>query len=176
MLVLMAGLPGTGKSTITRELARRTGGHILDKDVVRQALFAPGRIDYSTEQNDRVVRAMLEAAGYLLEHNPQLYVFLDGRVFSRSYQVEDVIAFAEGVGTPWRILECVCSEQAARRRLAADVEAANHHAENRNFDLYKELKRHFEPITRPKVVLDTDQPIETCVQTAIEGINARVTV
>jgi predicted kinase len=38
-LVIMAGLPGTGKSTISRVLAAEVGGLVLDKDNVRAALF-----------------------------------------------------------------------------------------------------------------------------------------
>ena len=52
MIVLMAGLPATGKSTLARELGRRTSGRVLSKDEVRHALFLPGEIEYSTGQDD----------------------------------------------------------------------------------------------------------------------------
>ena len=43
MIVLMAGLPGTGKTTLARELAQRTQGALLSKDEIRAALFSPKR-------------------------------------------------------------------------------------------------------------------------------------
>lgn len=170
MLVLMAGLPGTGKSTLARELAQRTDGHVLDKDDIREALFGPDHVEYSTAQDEVVVRLMLESAAWLLQKKPGLRIFLDGRVFSRSAQIKDVAEFAERVGTPWRIIECVCSEQTARRRLEQDSANGAHVAENRDFALYQEVKRRFQPICHEKTVVDTDQPIALCVERALQAI------
>jgi predicted kinase len=44
----MAGLPGTGKSTLARVLANDLGGVVLDKDVIRAALFPAALIEYSS--------------------------------------------------------------------------------------------------------------------------------
>ena len=129
MIVMMAGLPGTGKSTVARALAERIKGAVLDKDVIRAALFAPSHIEYSREQDDFCQAIMLQAAAYLLGKNPSLHVILDGRTFSRRYQRERVFEFCSRLGTRWAILECVCSEQIALRRLeeaALEQQAPGH--------------------------------------------------
>ena len=62
MIVLMAGLPGTGKSTLAQALASCFKGAVLSKDEIRHSLFAPGDIEYSTEQDDFVMEIMLQTA------------------------------------------------------------------------------------------------------------------
>jgi dephospho-CoA kinase len=91
MIVLLAGLPGTGKSTLARELAMRTGGRVVSKDEIRHSLFAEEEIEYSSRQDDFCQHIMLETAGYLLQQNQQRFIFLDGRPFLRRYQIENVI-------------------------------------------------------------------------------------
>lgn len=157
MIILMAGLPGTGKTTL------------LSKDEIRAAVFSANDIEYSTTQDDFVMELMLEAARSLLEKVPTRRVFLDGRTFSRRYQVERVLEIARDVHQPYRIIECICSDESARRRL--DVEPdATHPAHNRTFALYLEVKDRFEPITYPKTTISTDQPLEQCVQRAMAAL------
>ena len=169
MLILMAGFPGTGKSTLSRALAAELGGTVLDKDVTRAALFPPADIEYSTEQDEFVMRVMLKVAGYVFRKDPARYVFLDGRTFSRRYQLDRATGYAEAIGQPWRIIECVCTEESARKRLTED---AAHLAANRNFSLYLKVKARFEEITIPKTVVDTDQPLAECVKIAKASLAA----
>ena len=166
----MAGLPGTGKTTLARELASRTQGAVLSKDEIRAALFAPEDVEYSAKQDDFVMEVMLEAARFLLKKNPDRKVFLDGRTFSRRYQIDRVLSVAGDLTQPWTIIECVCSEESARRRL--DLEAdLSHPAANRTFALYLEVKSRFEPIPYAKTTISTDQPLEQCLQQALAALN-----
>jgi predicted kinase len=167
MIVLMAGLPGTGKSTLARELAARTSGRVLSKDEFRHAIFLPAEIEYSSRQDDFCLQLMLETAEYLFSRNPLLVIFLDGRPFSRSYQIENVLAAADRMRQPWRILECVCSEQTAKQRLESDAATGVHPAGNRGYELYRHVKARFEFISFPKHLIDTDQPLEACIHTAL---------
>jgi predicted kinase len=172
MLVLMAGLPGTGKSTLASALAERTSGRVVSKDEIRHAVFRPHEIEYSSRQDDFCLQVMLETAKYLLARDPARVILLDGRPFSRRYQIENVIATAGSLQQPWRILECVCSKETARRRLAADVEGGAHIAGNRNFQLYLEVRSRFEEITRSKTLIDTDATLEDCIEQALRALRS----
>jgi predicted kinase len=166
MIVIMAGLPGTGKSTVARALAERLKGAVLDKDIIRAALFAPSHIEYSREQDDFCQEIMQQAAAYLLGKNPSLHVILDGRTFSRRYHRERVFEFCSRLGTRWAILECVCSEQIALRRLEEAALEQKHPAMNRTPELYHQIQKVWEPIERRKLVIDTGDSLDSCAERA----------
>lgn len=162
--VLLAGLPATGKSTLARALQERLGGIILDKDRVRSALFPGAATDYTREQDDLCMRAILDAAASLTVHRRAEYILLDGRTFSRKTQLDEVIAAAGLSGATWRILHLFCSDEVADSRLSkVDPE---HPARNRDMELYRRVKENFEPIVYPKVELDTSDGVEGIVDTA----------
>ena len=170
MIVLRAGLPGTGKTTLARELAARIGGRVISKDEIRHALFSADEIEYSSRQDDFCLAVMLETASYLLGQHSSCTVFLDGRPFSRRYQIDNVVNAAASLHQSWRIFECVCAEEVARQRLEKQSAMGAHPAGNRNFQLYLDVRSRFEAITLSKTVIDTEQSLESCVQLALTGL------
>ncbi|MBY0514360.1 MAG: AAA family ATPase [Gemmataceae bacterium] len=163
-LVAMAGLPGTGKSTIAARLAAELGGVVMSKDVVRAALFPPAVLDYSREQDDATMFAVLAAARLL---RPRCPVVLDGRTFLNAYQVRDLLAPYPDT----RVIECVCADDVAKERLKRDLVAGTHPAKNRTFALYLERKATAEPLTIPRLTLDTGTvPLDECVARALAYI------
>jgi adenylylsulfate kinase len=165
MLVAMAGLPGTGKSTLAARLAAQLGGVVLSKDAARAALFPPPVLDFSAGQDDLVMEAVFKAAGHILRADPRRVVLHDGRTFLGPGQVRDLLGLAASLGEPPSVIECVCGEAVARDRLERDRALGVHPAGNRTYDLYLALKDRAEPIAVPHLVLDTGQiPLDDCVR------------
>lgn len=154
-LLAMAGLPGTGKSTLARALAARLHAHVLDKDVVRAALFGPQHVDFTREQDDLVVRAMYDAAAYLKRAGRVPFVILDGRTYVRRDARDALAAFAGAADLPWCFVECRCSPPIALGRIASDLQNDAHLALNRSAELYRALSAERDPIEVEHVVVDT---------------------
>jgi hypothetical protein len=51
-----------------------------------------------------------------------------------------------------------------------EEQAEEHPAENRDYALYQRVKAGFEEITLPKTIINTDHPIEACVQEALKAL------
>jgi adenylylsulfate kinase len=137
MLNVMAGLPGTGKSTIAARLAEELGAMVLNKDTVRAALFPPPVLDYSAEQDDICLEAIYHAAACIFIAFPGRAVILDGRTFLRGKQVDDLLHLASDIGEIPRIIESIYEDTVAKQRLEKDQSQGGHPAANRTFALYQ---------------------------------------
>jgi predicted kinase len=169
--VLFAGLPGTGKSTLARAIAERLGAAVLDKDRVRGALFPGALTDYTAQQDELCMRAMLEAAAYLTELQRVEYIFFDGRTFSRQAQIEDVLRAAARAGARWRIVHVKCADAVAEERLARSD--PSHPAQNRDAALYRRIQQHFEPIAQAKLEVDTTSGTHAVLTVVEEYISVK---
>jgi adenylylsulfate kinase len=157
MIIIMAGLPATGKSALARLLASELNGIVMDKDAVRAALFSSA-VNYTREQDDLCMECIYMAARSVAASIP---VFIDGRPFAARVQMERAI---EAAGERWCLIETVCSDETARKRIEA---AESHLAANRTFELYLSMKARFEEIVVPRLTVDTDQPLVECLEACL---------
>ena len=173
MLIAMAGLPGSGKSTVAACLAERLGAVVLDKDRVRAVLFPPRVLDYSAVQDDIAMAAIFQVAAAILQADPERIVILDGRTFLRPGQLQSLLDLAASLDETPRIIECICDNAVAKERLERDLVRGDHLAGNRSFALHQELKVAAVPLTVSRLVLDTGQlSFNECVRQCLDYLGA----
>ena len=148
MLIVLSGLPGVGKTTIARELARSLDAVHLRIDSIEQALREAG--------------VVVEAEGYLVAHA----VAADNLRVGRSV-IADCVNPWPLTRDAWRAVgercsvsvlevEVVCSDQAEHRRRVESREAdiAGH-----RLPTWQEVvDRDYRPWDRRPLVIDTAHP------------------
>lgn len=163
MIIAMAGLPGTGKSTLARSLAEKLPAIVFNKDTIRAALFPAEEIDHSYGQDDFVVNILLKAAEYCFQKDPEKFAIIDGRTFTKKVQVDALVKYANDFNRELKIISCTCSDKVARARIEHDMTANKHPASDRDFSLYQRLKVQSEPLQYPHLSVDTSNSLESCV-------------
>lgn len=155
LVVQMHGEPGSGKSTVARELAPLIRAVVLDKDVTKAALLRSGvdeaaaagvAYEIHFSQADELVR---------LGHS----VVLDSPVFWPAVE-RRWLEVARRAGSPAILIECACPDVAERERRLATRAALESQPRER-----LDLRRHAGAAPtgfQPRVVLDTSRaPRET---------------
>jgi aminoglycoside phosphotransferase family enzyme/predicted kinase len=146
-LVVVTGLPGTGKSTLARGLAERAGFTVIRSDVVRKELAgqpaaAPAPINggiYSPEWTERTYAECLRRAEALLFEGRRLIV--DANFLTEDRRRE----FLDAAGrwaVPALMLVCEADPAAVRRRLDNRVGDAS----DATWAVYQDVAEHWEPL------------------------------
>ena len=115
-LVILCGLPGTGKSHFARALTGRAPSFVwVNSDYCRKLLVSGGQPDYSREEHQRVFAAMHALVAELLSAGHPV-------VFDATNLNEEVrrplYAAADGAGVAPVIIRFTAARSLARQRLA----------------------------------------------------------
>jgi predicted kinase len=164
-VIVLAGLPGAGKSTLATALVRRLpDARVLDKDQVRHALFAP--CDYTSAERDVVFAALLDAARYHLGRGR--VVIFDGLTFSRRAQVAAVERVAGDAGAFRAVIVCDVPVEVAIERCEADAAAGDGHlASNRDGELVRRVASEMEEPAGDYLTLDMTSDTDRLVEQAL---------
>jgi predicted kinase len=171
---VFCGLPGSGKSAISSELAEALDIVSINSDVVRKKMFGlrlresvPGPVDqgiYRTEASQRVYDRLLSSARAELQKGRS--VILDA-TYSASNNRQKVLRLAHDSGAHILFVECRAPEAVLHNRLRQREHIPSvSDARVAHFDT---LKSRFDPLTevpaRHHLWLDTTEPPEDCLNT-----------
>jgi predicted kinase len=165
-LIVLAGLPAVGKSTIAREVARRTGATWLRIDSMDQAIWASGTAP--ADLRDWTVRAAQSiAADNLLLGRDVVADCVNDWAGGRKLWSET----GERVGVTVRWLEVICGDLGEHRRR---VETRKTNVDGLTLpDWPAVLARQFDPWEQARIVLDTaHKDPESSVEEALAALEA----
>lgn len=150
MLIVFAGLPGTGKSTIARALTDRLGAVWLRIDSIEQAIRAAGILPPGGE----IGPAGYDVARRLAADNlPLGHTVIADSVNPLVLTRDAWRAVAAAAGRPCLEIEVRCSDTAEHRRR---VETRPAEVAGLTLPDWVAVRaRHFEPWTQPRLLLDT---------------------
>lgn len=152
LLVLMCGLPGSGKTTLARLLAPRLRALHWDKDALRALLFPPEAFRYDRELNDGCMELLYTAAAYALRRaGPDGAIVLDGRPYTLRSQRRRAVQAAAAAGARAVFVLCTAPLEILKQRAAGA-----HPAPDRGPDLVTRLAAEMEPFDEEDpIVIDT---------------------
>lgn len=163
MLIIVCGLPGTGKTFLSKELAVRLGAEHLSTDSIRMRLL--DRRTYSEEEKKAVYRAMADEAGRLVAAGRD--VVADATFYRREYR-DMMKAVAEKGGTGFYAVLCVLDEGKVAGRI--DARRAAGSESEADFKVYMALKGKFEPFSGEHLEVDMSLPISQAVKAVMQYV------
>ncbi len=165
MLVLVCGLPATGKSTVSRNIATKLKATILSTDIIRKKLFS--KPTYSSEEKRLIYKTMLLVAEYLLRSDRN--VVLDGTFYKRSLR-QKVYNVSKKTGSRLAIVECRATNNNIKRRMGRRSKRKNDPSDA-DYEVYKKIRGEFEPISRKHLVLDTSKSKQKNIEEISRHLN-----
>ena len=158
--MLVTGPPAAGKSTLGAALATSLGFPMIDKDVIKEALFetlGTGNREWSRELSQASFRVMLDVAREI-----------DAAILVGNFSLEAAPTLAEWFPPPIEVF-CRCPPD----ELVARIKARKRHAGHLDDETAREVARGVpssEPLALggPLLEVDTSRPVE--VENVVEWV------
>jgi aminoglycoside phosphotransferase family enzyme/predicted kinase len=178
-LLMVGGLPGTGKSTLARGLSERAGFELIRSDVVRKELAGLAGSDrvpaafgegiYCPDWNERTYAECLRRAELLLFEGKR--VLVDASFRAEKWRRKFLDA-ATGLGVAGVILLCTAEPDTVRARL----QGRRNDASDADWDVYRKLAESWQKpgaLTRQTMwEIATNGTQEQAVSRALEVLRA----
>lgn len=153
-LVLLSGLPGSGKTTFAAQLAPRLDACVLESDLVRRELFPKRR--YTRKESGAVFAEVRARAERALEEGRDVIVDATNL---RERERQGFLELAERRGAPVVAVRLTAPDAVVRERLSGPRGGAS----EANIGVYNRMRGEEEPFRVPCVQVDSRYCVEASV-------------
>lgn len=151
MIVLLAGLPGVGKSTAAARLAGPLEAVIVDRDDIKERVIPHRYLTHSSLQTRFAGDVAFKVVEAILSENSSPKILVDGHTFSRTTDIERYRSLCVRFEASLFVVLCTAQEDVIRHRIIADHVGI---AKERTWEKYLEVRTRFEPIPGNVIHLD----------------------
>ncbi|MEK4385553.1 AAA family ATPase [Solibacillus sp. FSL W7-1464] len=171
LFVQMSGFPGSGKSTLSRQIAKRTGAVIVDHDIVKSSLLTSfeeipiekklaGKIAYNVDWS--LVEFHLSQGQNVVLDSPCLY----------QEMVERGIGLSKKYNAAYKYVECYLNDYQeinnrlqSRNRMVSQIEKAS------SEEIFKfTIENSKKPDEGSYIIVNTKDPLESYIDRVIDFI------
>jgi predicted kinase len=146
MIVVVFGLPGTGKSFFSKHFAEEAGARHLNTDIIREKLDLKGRYDKKAKQ--LVYKELHKRTRKEVQNGSD--VIVDG-TFHKYQRRKEITEMANEKNVQIHFIEVKATDETVKERL----EKNRKHSEA-DFEVYEKIKRSFEPVEEDHLELWSD--------------------
>ena len=165
VLIVVSGLPGTGKSSFSNRLAERVPVVVVESDAMRKAMV-PSPL-YTAEESARLFQAIHGLIDLLLERC--VPVLLDATSLVEADR-EHLYQIAGRHSAKVILVRVEAPPEVVRQRLERRAKDAHGHADA-DWEVYQRMRPSQEPIRRNHMVVDTSGDIGPAVEKIVREIN-----
>lgn len=168
-LVVLIGLPGSGKTSLSTWLRDHAEIVVVSRDVIRAAMFE--QCQYTDEEKRAAFEAMKAALVVSLQLG--ISVCTDGVCFSRRQEVDQVIGIGKVAGAQVRVFHCVCPVEIAQQRVEHDRRVGRPgNPVDRTADLVARVAAEFDPVPDFAFEIDMTQSVEAIGRQVMQRLGA----
>lgn len=147
MLVMITGLPGTGKTTLAGALAGILHATHLNTDILRDEMGIRGQ--YNKAAKEAVYQELLKRTKALLQKRKSVVV---DATFYLSSTRQPYIEMANEMEVPIKWIELTADESVVKERTGKKRAFSD-----ADFHVYKKIKSEYEPLETAHLTLRSDQ-------------------
>ncbi len=166
-LILVCGLPGTGKSWISRRLAERLRLAVLEADALRKTLYPTPA--YTADENGH----LFMATHFLIEEllAGRISVLLDAtNLIERNRQY--LYSIAGKVNAKLAIVRTTAPRDVVRQRLRDRSEdPLNRNASDADWEVYRKMSARMDPIRWNHFVADTSKDVTGTIDKVVQEVD-----